>query len=99
MHTQNDNTHTSVTADRQDFNASIEFHVPFNASDFREEAQVFIPYLDDGIDEAEEGFLIIVEMGANTPPFDFLNEGVALMTITDDDGNHVIMCSGVAGVV
>ncbi len=99
MHTQHDNTHTSVTADRQDFNASIEEVVLFNASNVREETQVFIPYLDDGIDEAEEGFLVIVEMEANTPPFDFLNEGVALMTITDDDGNHVIMCFGVGGVV
>ncbi len=99
MHTRTrTHTHTSGTADRQDFNASIE-EVLFNPSNVREETQVFITYLDDGIDEAEEGFLVIVELGANTSPFDFLNEGVALMTITDDDGNHVIMCSGVGGVV
>ncbi len=67
----------------------------FPPSNLPQEEQIFIPYIDDGINEAEEGFLVIIEIDdTQTDPatVGFVNEGVALMLITNDDGITLFVC-------
>ena len=57
----------------------------------RDEINVFIPYINDSINEADEGFFVVLEIDDNLTSAAIVNEtmfdmeGVALMEITDDD--------------
>ncbi len=73
----------------------MEIPVSFFPSAGSQSANISIPYIDDDINEAEEGFLVIIEIDdTQTDPatVGFVNEGVALMLITNDDGISLCVC-------
>lgn len=81
--------HTQDTFERQDFNGSLEIRVSFTPSSGSDVRQVLIPYIDDDINEKDEGFLVVLVIDdTQTDPanVELIDGGVALMIIANDDG-------------
>lgn len=70
---------------------NIEQQVTFEPSQGREETTITINFVDDIVNEAQEGFLITIEVEEIDPTdqFTLVRNGVALVRITDNDRKSV----------
>ena len=67
-----------------DFNNSIQT-VTFAPSTSAETVDVVINFIDDAINEADEGFLVVVRATSNQQNVQLDREGVASVNILNDD--------------
>jgi len=78
---------------RQDFENST-YRLTISPSTNNQDREIFIPLVDDDVNEATEGFLLVIRIdeGASDPRdienAEVIRNGVALVIITDNDGKH-----------
>ena len=72
---------------RRDFINRGTIYVYFNASNTRQSQEVEIPIVNDEYNEASESFLVLIDQSIIIPEeiLVFLRDGIALVTIADDD--------------
>ena len=75
-----------------DFNNSIQT-VTFAPSTTAETADVVISFIDDAINEADEGFLVVVRATSNQQNVTLDREGVASVIILNDDRECIVLYS------
>ena len=88
-----DTLHVLNVADSLDPNGRRDFvnngiiKVSFPASDMRQAQEVTIPLVDDDFKEAQESLLVLIDQNFTIPgvTVEFLRDGIALITIADDD--------------
>ncbi len=87
-HNTHTHTLTVVQGGRTDF-SNVAITVNFPATLSSDSVTVAVGAGDDFINEANEGFLIVIrveEIDSADGPHTFIRKGVALMRIVDDDG-------------
>ena len=72
-----------------DFNNTVQM-VTFNPSTSAETAEVTINFFDDAINEADEGFLVVVRATSNQQNVTLDREGVASVIIINDDRECIV---------
>ena len=65
--------------------------VTFAPSTSPETVAVVISFIDDAIDEADEGFLVVVRVTSNQQNVILDREGVASVIIIDDDRECIVL--------
>ena len=70
---------------RRDFIRSAPIHVMFTPSFDPQDQKFSIPIVQDNINEATEGFLAVIEAVDSIHEVTLIREGVALVSIRDDD--------------
>lgn len=77
---------SSHPSEKRDFTKSGPIQVKFTPSIGRQDREISIPIINDNINEAEEGFFVMI-MTASTSvgPEDLIRGGVTLVRIRDDD--------------
>ena len=81
----------TVNSERQDFSNMIQM-VTFPPSSIEELQTLDITVFDDSINEATEGYLLMVDVIADMSDprdvanFQLVNGGISLVVVTDDDG-------------
>ena len=90
-HNTHTHTLTVVQGGRTDF-SNVAITVNFPATPSSDSVTVPVGAGDDFINEANEGFLIVIHVEEINPadgPPTFVRKGVALMRIVDDDGKYI----------
>ena len=83
--------HFTVNSERQDFSNVIQM-VTFQPSSTEALQTLDITVFDDSINEATEGYLLMVDVIADMSDprdvanFQLVNGGISLVVVTDDDG-------------
>lgn len=81
---------------KQDFKRNGPTRVTFDPSSTNEEREIEIPLVDDEINEADEGFVLVIEMEDNGDresvgeEIKLVRAGVALIRVADDDRTFCI---------
>ena len=75
-----------------DFNNSVQT-VTFAPSTTAETVDVVISFIDDAINEADEGFLVVVRATSNQQNVQLDREGVASVIILNDDRECIVLYS------
>lgn len=75
---------------RRDFERNVTTNLTFGSGSRNEERLIHIPLVDDNINEADEGFLLVIEIqdsGSPTTSDDItlVRDGIALIVIADND--------------
>ena len=65
--------------------------VTFDPSISPETVAVVISFIDDAIDEADEGFLVVVRVTSNQQNVILDRDGVASVIIIDDDRECIVL--------
>ena len=65
--------------------------VTFDPSTSPETVAVVISFIDDAIDEADEGFLVVVRVTSNQQNVILDRDGVASVIIIDDDRECIVL--------
>ena len=73
-----------------DFNNTVQM-VTFNPSTSAETAEVTINFFDDAINEADEGFLVVVRATSNQQNVTLDRDGVASVIIINDDRECIVL--------
>ena len=73
-----------------DFNNTVQM-VTFDPSTSAETAEVMINFFDDAINEADEGFLVVVRATSNQQNVTLDREGVASVIIINDDRECIVL--------
>ena len=80
---------------KRDFE-KVAITITFPPSGGIQEQEVFIPLVDDSINEASEEFVVLAELGGNTSresndDISFIRGGVAVVIIVDDDRELILL--------
>ena len=73
-----------------DFNNTVQT-VIFAPSTTAETVSVVISFIDDAINEADEGFLVVVTVASNQQNVTLDREGVASVIIINDDREFIVL--------
>ena len=73
-----------------DFNNTVQT-VTFAPSTTAETVDVVISFIDDAINEADEGFLVVVTVASNQQNVTLDREGVASVIIINDDREFIVL--------
>ena len=72
-----------------DFNNTVQT-ITFDPSTSPETVDVVISFIDEAINEANEGFLVVVRVTSNQQNVTLDREGVASVIIIDDDRECIV---------